>query len=322
MISINKGWGRYAFTLIELLIVIAIIALLIIILLPAVRSARDWGQQALCGSRLKGLGQAMTAYCSSYNDWLPGSPNTSGNGANPGGTNITIYPSSEKYIWDPGRDAWPAVHIFDWANPLLLMMNTVIPASVPQRYDLSKRWVFLCPSNSWVAKVNHPSRISIETLVPSYATSKYLTYVPMKAKTGCETGTLFWAHKFVPDDFLPKISRVGDSSIKVFLADSCRIDRSNPRQIRAWLNEDDPENDSPSLSYRFQCGREQSYRHLGGLNMLFYDGHVEHQLEGSSEINNGFGSGSRQARFWFPSGTDSSQIPSAGSFSNRKIIVP
>jgi len=56
--------------------------------------------------------------------------------------------------------------------------------------------------------------------------------------------------------------------------------------------------------------------------MLFYDGHVEHQLEGSSEINNGFGSGSRQARFWFPSGTDSSQIPSAGSFSNRKIIVP
>jgi prepilin-type processing-associated H-X9-DG protein len=121
-------------------------------------------------------------------------------------------------------------------------------------------------------------------------------------------------------------------SVKVFLADSCRVDRSNPREISnreygysdagAWLNEKDVEHDSPSLSYRFEPARSQAYRHLNGINMLFFDGHVEHQPEGSSETNKGFGSGSRQAKFWFPTGTNTREIPSGNAFSNPKIIVP
>jgi prepilin-type processing-associated H-X9-DG protein len=157
--------------------------------------------------------------------------------------------------------------------------------------------------------------------------------MPTRLRTGDTKGTFFWAHKFVPEDFRPKITGIGDAAVKVFLADGCKVDRGNPRMIQpedygytdrgAWVNVKDPEDtDLPSICYRFNVARQESYRHRNGLNLLFFDGHVEYQPEGSSEANHGFGSGSRQAKFWFPSGTNTSQIPSASSFSNKDIIVP
>ncbi len=53
--------GR-AFTLIELLIVIAIISLLLSILLPALQSARRMGQTTKCAANLHHVGQAMSGY--------------------------------------------------------------------------------------------------------------------------------------------------------------------------------------------------------------------------------------------------------------------
>ena len=52
------------FTLIELLVVISIIALLMAILIPMLRSARELGQRAVCLSNLKQLTLAWTAYAS------------------------------------------------------------------------------------------------------------------------------------------------------------------------------------------------------------------------------------------------------------------
>jgi len=48
----GKGKG---FTLIKLLVVISIIALLMAILIPMLRSARELGQRAVCLSNLKQL---------------------------------------------------------------------------------------------------------------------------------------------------------------------------------------------------------------------------------------------------------------------------
>jgi prepilin-type processing-associated H-X9-DG protein len=314
----------------ELLIVVGVIVVLLALLLPAVSSAREYAKQIVCGTRLHSLGQTMAAYASAYNDWIPGSPNTSGNGANPGGVSLSLYPGT--YTPSANADLMPAVHIFDWASPLLAMMNTLVPESVPERYDQSKQWAFQCPANSWKALLNHASRINIDTIVSSYGTSRFMTYVPKSKQTGTSAGTLFWSHKFVPDEFMPKLGMIENMSCKVFLADSCQIDRNNPREIintdygyttrGAWLGADDPESNNVNLSYRFAFGREHSYRHRGGINLLFNDGHVEHQPEGSSDDNNGFGSGSRQAKFWFPTGTDTRNLPSAGDFNNKKIIVP
>lgn len=60
-----------AFTLIELLVVISAISLLISLLLPALRGARDSARTAVCASNLRQTGIGVQMYASDYDDQLP-----------------------------------------------------------------------------------------------------------------------------------------------------------------------------------------------------------------------------------------------------------
>ena len=61
---------KQKFTLIDLLVVIAIIAILAGMLLPALNKARQKGHVASCQANLKQLGNGLVQYSMEYNDYL------------------------------------------------------------------------------------------------------------------------------------------------------------------------------------------------------------------------------------------------------------
>ena len=63
--------GKKNFTLIELLIVIAIIAILAALLLPALDAARKKARGTQCLSNLKQSATFLFIYTSDFDDWLP-----------------------------------------------------------------------------------------------------------------------------------------------------------------------------------------------------------------------------------------------------------
>ena len=63
--------SRYAFALIELLVIIAIIAILAALLLPMLARSKSLAQRTQCISNVHQIGLALTAYKDDFNDKLP-----------------------------------------------------------------------------------------------------------------------------------------------------------------------------------------------------------------------------------------------------------
>jgi prepilin-type N-terminal cleavage/methylation domain-containing protein/prepilin-type processing-associated H-X9-DG protein len=105
-----------AFTLIELLIVIAIIALLLTILAPSVEQARTLAYERVCLANLHGLTQSMLVYTAQNDHRVPRDRNNTG--FEEFGDGVLDNLNNERYIWGdiliwtgcgtPGQFACPA----------------------------------------------------------------------------------------------------------------------------------------------------------------------------------------------------------------------
>ena len=86
----DRHWKKTDFTLIELLIVIAIIAILAGMLLPALNSAREKARGIQCASQMKTFGLNTIQYVMDNNEWGPSPRINGGNSLKPNRGDVFI----------------------------------------------------------------------------------------------------------------------------------------------------------------------------------------------------------------------------------------
>ncbi len=120
--------GRRAFTLVELLVVIGIIAMLVSILLPVLNKAKQRANAVKCESNLKTLMMGFIMFSNDYKGYLPGSQ-----------LDINAWPDNQSFKRD-------------WLQgPFDSISTPSTFADAPQRGTIFKYVknpkVYLCPSN-------------------------------------------------------------------------------------------------------------------------------------------------------------------------------
>ena len=297
---------RRGFTLIELLVVVSIIALLISILLPSLRSAREQAKTVTCMSMQASIGRGMATYLADNNDWLPGSPGTSGS---------QLLGNSGSGSWDAGEiyiDVEP-VQTWDWATPLRMFKH--IPG------ERNKRWrmivdELICPSNKFLS-IPWPDGPSddwpVQPLV-SYNSMRHFMYWDSNAPFSLAlypSDTFDGEH--IPSGYQPRIERVGNPADNIFIADGSRFTPDNGQVDHdidwnaRWggaFSDGGPTLKSGALdvgflrSYRLDPKLAPiTYRHRRGNNIgiavMYFDGHGAYMSEEKSRFPDP----------WWPRGT-------------------
>ena len=144
--------SRWAFTLVELLVVISIIALLVSILLPALNKAREQAKSGVCKSNLRQISLGFLYYAEDNNNRFPS--------RTPINTSVYYSAYTEQLV---GQNYWNFFWIHG-ANPnwkFLLEQNTT------QKY-VSDWKVFECPSDKGDAVYGFGKKNLYDNLGTSY----------------------------------------------------------------------------------------------------------------------------------------------------------
>ncbi len=168
-------WEK-GFTLVELLVVVAIVGILISLLLPAVQAAREAGRMMQCGNNLKQIGLALHSYHEA-NDILPYGASY---GDLPNGAGTSGKWGTWAALILPYLDQMNVYNAFDLAKPIW------DPVNVPAVQTVIS--VYICPSDGVAGKALLGGQI--QTGVNNPGPSMGLWYPGSMGPT-CDNGCVF-----------------------------------------------------------------------------------------------------------------------------------
>jgi prepilin-type processing-associated H-X9-DG protein/prepilin-type N-terminal cleavage/methylation domain-containing protein len=254
------------FTLIEVLVVVAIIALLVSILLPSLQRAREQTKSLVCRTNMKTIHQAMTIYLNQNLDFFPydatpsrpSVPDSAPNGANPW---EMFYKCVQKGI--PRH--MTAAEVQEKA-PIL---RTQFPD--PPFFWTLLDW-YVCAKDKYYHVSNQTGSLILPdgtTVDPTYALSycitDYVCYTFRKDENG--------VNQAIGSQRASSIKRQSDMVLAGEYVDDTHVMRAG------WILSDH----GNDLNWGDVNQIEHwEVRHLGGGNILFLDGHVAfHRLNWS-----------------------------------------
>ena len=153
----RRSTTRSAFTLVELLVVISVIAILMGMLLPAIKSVRDKASATYCASNITNVQKAFLMYVLDWNDqvfwadfWIEGEPDT----------------YMDRYVYG-GRSTGNK-----YSGPQGNLFNNIVPRPL-NMYVKDNIKAFQCPKDL-IPTANWNDTTKFEQVGNSYAFNYYL----------------------------------------------------------------------------------------------------------------------------------------------------
>lgn len=314
MFNLARVIRRRGFSLVELLVVVAVITILMAILMPSLAGARKLAKTAKCAAQLRQIDLAMQSYAQEFRQAILGNAHTSG-----------------AFLLQPGYDDNNCPNIcqaWDWMSPTAKQMGLqfnegpLTTDRVARYTQLVNHPAFRCSENDILATEytgpGAPKNLNLgTTLTLSYNTASVFQY---ENGTGDVSRFLDPTWVTMPG-YRPKLSLVGNPSSKIYIADGARWS-SGPdapsvelgylgsgsslgghfADYGPWARNTGATGDSYTRSYAKPNGIIYAMRHgsrtpnsklkIYRFNAAFFDGHVE-TMDGLTSAN---------PALWVPSG--------------------